>query len=432
MWKEVLTNGYESLLFVLFLILFLGFREERRGKYVASVVCGMLLFVNIMVSDADAVFNWYPLLIDAGIMFCYYKLCLCGSFREFVIAFLLFEAGGYLCSNLVIWSFYISHKEGITAWFQVQHQYRIVALILSRCLWTIYLLLVVKYQKHFQFETRMYYFYFSVVAIVGMLLFGMLLPTLEDLYEQAPQIGERMFTVLTCLLVLICIFLVVVMRASRMIRYKVENDALLSLLHSEREAMRQYIEKQNEVYKWAHDLKNRVFAIQYLFSTDFESANKALNEMGHELSERMGTLISAENIWECMIAAKDIEEKEIVLEMQIQAEGIRVDVVDMGILFGNLLDNAVEAVDKISEGEKKIGVNVYLELNMVCITVWNTIEDKGVIDLDLQTKKQDKNRHGYGIQSIRSIVGKYNGSCEFHMEKNKFIAEIQLINELVK
>lgn len=429
MWAEILTNCYESILFVIFLIVFLGFKDGKRGRVFASSLCGGLLVLNIMMSDVVAVYNWYPVVIDITITFMFYSIYLDGSKRDFLIAFFLYYIGVYLCSNMVIWGFYLLNQESIEAWFEINTRYRIMALILSRACLTAYLVFILRNKKRFRFYNKVYYFYFIFFAFMGLFLFSVLFPVLIELYERLPQIGEKIFVVLTCLIILTAIFMTLVMRISKMAQYKVENDALHNMLQSERSAMERYIQKENEVYKWAHDLKNRILAIRFLAKKDFTEADKALDELGEELNEKMGALISAENIWECILESKRIESRGIRLEKKIQAGGIHIDAVDVGILFGNLLDNAIEAVEKIQNGNKVIWVDVCLAMNMLGITVMNTTESGDRI-LDLVTSKGDVRRHGYGIQSIRSIADKYEGSCEFYLEEGKFVAEIQLINDI--
>lgn len=430
MWMEILTNCYESVLFVIFLIGFLGFKDERRRNIPASVLCGGLLFLNIMLSDMTIVYSRYTIIVDFGITFVFYCICLGGLKRDFIVAFFLYCVGASLCANAIAGVFYILNQEGIEMWIEVDSKYRIVALALSRICLTAYLVFILYYKYKWRFNNKAYYFYFVIIALIWEFLFSVLFPVLMELYEQSPQIGEKVFVVLTCLMILVCIFLALVMHMSKMARYKIENDALHNMLKSERNAMKKYIQKENEVYKWAHDLKNRILGIRFLAKKDFSEADRELETLAGELNEKMGALISAENIWECILESKGIEERGIRLEKKIESGGIQIDAVDVGILFGNLLDNAIEAVEKIQNGDRVIWVEVCVAMNMLGISVINTTEGKNEV-LHLRTSKDDSRRHGYGIQSIRSIAEKYEGSCEFYLKEGKFVAEIQLLNDIL-
>ncbi|MBO5328805.1 MAG: sensor histidine kinase [Clostridia bacterium] len=86
---------------------------------------------------------------------------------------------------------------------------------------------------------------------------------------------------------------------------------------------------------------------------------------------------------------------------------------DVYSLFGNALDNAIEAVLKIKDEEKRvIGLKVYSVGGLITINVKNFYH--GRISLNAEglpdTTKKDKDYHGYGIKSIRMIVEKYDGN----------------------
>lgn len=53
------------------------------------------------------------------------------------------------------------------------------------------------------------------------------------------------------------------------------------------------------------------------------------------------------------------EGKNIVFNTKIQIpESLRADAVDLCVIFGNALDNAIEAAEKMPEGERKISLTI--------------------------------------------------------------------------
>lgn len=87
--------------------------------------------------------------------------------------------------------------------------------------------------------------------------------------------------------------------------------------------------------------------------------------------------------------------------------------VDLYIVFGNALDNAMEAVLKLDNDSRSISVTSYKmgEIFSVCIRNYCVKEPKMQGGLPLTTKK-NKERHGYGMQSIKRIVEKYGGNMQ--------------------
>ena len=84
---------------------------------------------------------------------------------------------------------------------------------------------------------------------------------------------------------------------------------------------------------------------------------------------------------------------------------------DIYSLFGNAIDNAIEAVERIEDDEKRcIIVRVKKSRGMVLVHIENyyngELSFKGGLP---QTTKKDKRYHGFGMKSIRMIVEKYHG-----------------------
>lgn len=91
---------------------------------------------------------------------------------------------------------------------------------------------------------------------------------------------------------------------------------------------------------------------------------------------------------------------------------------DLSVLFGNLMDNAVESAEKT--------VNPFIELNVFQkeknnMTIITLIDSCRVNPIDkngnlLPTKKPNPQFHGFGMRSIENIVKKYNGEMTFYFD----------------
>ena len=94
---------------------------------------------------------------------------------------------------------------------------------------------------------------------------------------------------------------------------------------------------------------------------------------------------------------------------------------DLYSLFGNAIDNAIEAVCKIEDIRKRnISVVVRNIHSFVSINIENYYEGNITLDennLPISTKS-DSNYHGFGTKSIDFIVKKYNGSLEISLDNN--------------
>ena len=96
------------------------------------------------------------------------------------------------------------------------------------------------------------------------------------------------------------------------------------------------------------------------------------------------------------------------------------------VLFGNVLDNAIEAATKTKA--KKIVVDISKKNMYLNIVVKNSI-DESVLDgnPELNTTKSDSEFHGLGIKSVRKIVNSHNGDMRFYEEKKEFVCDIMIL-----
>ena len=101
---------------------------------------------------------------------------------------------------------------------------------------------------------------------------------------------------------------------------------------------------------------------------------------------------------------------------------------DIYSLVGNILDNAIEAVQQLPDEDMRvINLSVKQEFGMVRIRAENYYMGRRNFQNDLPlTTKEDKLWHGYGTKSILTIAEKYGGTAEFGAENGIFTVNVLL------
>lgn len=104
-----------------------------------------------------------------------------------------------------------------------------------------------------------------------------------------------------------------------------------------------------------------------------------------------------------------------------------IDDLDKISIFGNVLDNAIEAVAKC-ENDKKIVVKMFMgNPNYLVIKVRNTYHEVPIVfDGDFLTSKEDKQKHGIGMKRIKEITEKYGGMFSTSFEDEMFVVNLCL------
>ncbi|MCM1269782.1 MAG: GHKL domain-containing protein [Ruminococcus flavefaciens] len=103
-----------------------------------------------------------------------------------------------------------------------------------------------------------------------------------------------------------------------------------------------------------------------------------------------------------------------------------VEIIDLSTILTNLLDNAIQALEKLKEN-KKLDIKMVYKKGTLLIRIHNTYN--GVIKYEngeIISTKEDSSEHGYGMRNIAKAVEKYDGVCQITHENNIFQSEVLL------
>ncbi len=190
---------------------------------------------------------------------------------------------------------------------------------------------------------------------------------------------------------------------------------------------------QNELKLFRHDIKNQYLSLIALVKDcQFDKALKIMEANVNWLEEMNSNIINSGNpVVDAILQSKLhlAKEKNITLKISTKlAEEIAIDELELGIVLGNALDNAIEAVEKnIKSDNKYISMTLMSTNYRISISVSNPVEED-INTENLTTSKADKEKHGYGIKSIRAIAQKYDGIVLFTCEDKIFTVNINVRN----
>ncbi len=224
--------------------------------------------------------------------------------------------------------------------------------------------------------------------------------------------------ILVSLLLLICQFAMV--RENKM-RAQLQIESILR----EQAKAHYQVSKENieAINIKCHDLKHQLLAVKD--AIDPHEYNDMM-----EMIDSYGTEIQTNNeVLDVVFQEKNFQCRKLGIQFTCIIDGTAVNFMgttDLYVLFGNLLDNAIEAVSKLPDGEVKIiQVTVRRERGFVIITTENSyIGDLSWSEGRLITSKADKRNHGFGIRSIEKVVHKYGGRYSISTEDQIFSISI--------
>ena len=195
---------------------------------------------------------------------------------------------------------------------------------------------------------------------------------------------------------------------------------------------KQVEQHQQEIRKIRHDMKNQIAGIYgYLEKGEIEEGKREVCSILNQLEKAEQKLFTANAVVNGILNMKyvEIEEKQIEAKLDVKLpEILGITGTDLGVLFGNILDNAIEACESC-EKEKWIDLFAVYENHGIVICCKNSCSETVT---DLHTRKSDKRNHGFGLSSVKQIAEKYNGDVWWESEKESFTLNINLWEKIEK
>lgn len=180
------------------------------------------------------------------------------------------------------------------------------------------------------------------------------------------------------------------------------------------------ISNENETRKMRHNNKHFLLLLkEYSKAKDLENIEKTLdNQLDH--LENLKYFINTGNESINLIVSHYlplIKDNKIDLICNFCEEQPNIDKLDFYIIFGNILENAIEHCesDKVKKINIETGKSVDGRYYFKITNSINTLEK-----IDLTTSKKNSINHGYGIQSINQLVKRNNGVINFIQSRNSF------------
>lgn len=266
-----------------------------------------------------------------------------------------------------------------------------------------------------------------VISIFTMSFVSLIIINIEE--QLSPM--QHIFSILSILGILMTNSLVYVLYVNiqkdhaKQLEYSILQQAFKSQEKSVEETKILY----QSVRSIRHDLKQHFqVALTMLHSGKINEAVDYMEKYNDTVLDGISNKVFCDNdVVNYIINSKSkiCSDRHIKIYIYIANEIPEFSDLDLCVLLGNALDNAIEGVSGDGNNE------IYLELrnvdNFFMISVKNTITNSVLeYNPNLISTKNEKEVHGLGILSMKEVVQKYNGSIEFYESDNKFCCDMLL------
>ena len=426
---ETGINLIETLITTDFVTRYLGVKHKSAKSNIGFMFCWIISFIELCVINSIVEFETLGGYIPIIIYFVYAMLCLKGGMWLKLWMAILAQLIVYviaITTNLII-CYIIGYdpNDMIT----VFNSTRIIGVIITKVIlfYTTRMILKTKYKNPINNHKGLMLIFIPTISVISL---GALMKA--TMYNS--EIKLYILIGMACIVladIMTYYFFVVINR-------EYENTMKATLLEQQNENLKNNITDNeafvNEMKTVRHDIKHQLFTIlKYIDDNKTDEAKEYIGVLTNNYLPHILSYIETGNTaFDAVVNAKIAvcNQKHIFMEVNVKkGTHFQLSSSDIAVLFGNLLDNAIEAAQFTDE--KRITLDIQNNESYFIISVKNSIKSTVLqTNADLITSKNDKALHGIGIKSIKNIVNKNNGMIQFYEEENQFCCHIMVaLNE---
>ena len=203
----------------------------------------------------------------------------------------------------------------------------------------------------------------------------------------------------------------------------------LKLVEYQTEQSRRHLEEVRSIHRemrgYKHDFHNHLQTLKgYLDAGNLERAREYVLELDEGLMNVDALLKTGNVSLDAILSAKLAQAKNENVAVTVKAnvpEGLTVSDLELSIIVGNLLDNAIEAC-RGADGEKFIRLFLGMKGKMLYFSMLNAagakLKKSGTL---FATGKSGA--HGFGLKRAEAIIKEHGGWVKYNSEDGAFTSE---------
>ena len=212
----------------------------------------------------------------------------------------------------------------------------------------------------------------------------------------------------------------------------------INTLSREKEIIKQFLYERQKQYQLSkenieiinhkcHDLKHQIQALKH---ADSENMQQYIDEVENSIMIYDHVMETENEVLNTILSEKSLYCEKHQITLTCIADAVHMDfmsVMDIYALFGNALDNAIEAVSKYQDVEKRVvSLTISSKNDFLCIQTNNYVDRELQFKdgLPLSTKRRNRAYHGFGMKSMKHLTEKYGGTLVANQKKNIFTLQI--------
>lgn len=190
------------------------------------------------------------------------------------------------------------------------------------------------------------------------------------------------------------------------------------------------LDTRKEYDKVIHDFKNQLFAVQDAIVKSKAEGLEKIKDLCNFVVDTTKLKYTQNDALNALIHSKMpiVNKNGIAFSCKsFMAKNNAVSDLDMCIIVGNLLDNAIEACQRIQAESRYIDMQIKQQEEYLYIEIKNGFDTTLGVDIK-ESHKKDKHMHGFGIANVKDVVENYNGFFNLENKEEEVIVSVILHN----
>ncbi|MBP3323387.1 MAG: GHKL domain-containing protein [Clostridia bacterium] len=182
----------------------------------------------------------------------------------------------------------------------------------------------------------------------------------------------------------------------------------------------------NKMRAWRHDYRHHIQAMKaHSVKGEYGDIDKYLDMLDDDLTNVETVVKTGNKMADAILNSKLTLASEKKIKVKAEAKipvSLTINELDLCIIIGNLIDNAIDACCELPEENRLIRLYMEMKGNFLYLSLINTA--KGSKKRSFISTKGDG--HGFGLRRIDNIVKKYGGYIKRASEDESFSTELML------
>jgi len=186
-----------------------------------------------------------------------------------------------------------------------------------------------------------------------------------------------------------------------------------------------------EIQNMKHDIKKHIANVLYLLECqETDQARRYTTELIAKVNQVKPLVKSGNHIVDTILSKHSAFCANAGIDLKLSVDDVpqlKINAVDISAVIDNIFDNAIEAVLKKDVDKKWIELKYFIYKGALAIKMTNPYSGRLKVDMgQLMTNKKDFKEHGYGLQSVRTVIEKHNGTIKHYTNDGIFSVVIFL------